>query len=189
MNTKEDTFVTYRRRKSRYTEEFEDIQLEDTNSDMDPIGIHFDRGKGTREEKYRMEFRSLVSALHDLAKGKKEFLHAINRLATKPKLGHNSVPLSPVDRGSTRISGKHAYTNMQNTLDIYNRTSSTPTMPHFLAYVVAGPVMPVEPSEPFGAYLHEYRDLGDEFHGSMYFSYLCNMKSRNQPRNFNRGFN
>ena len=34
MNTKEDTFVTYRRRKSRYTEEFEDIQLEDTNSDM-----------------------------------------------------------------------------------------------------------------------------------------------------------
>ena len=38
MNTKEDTFVTYRRRKSRYTEEqeFEDIQLEDTNSDMDP---------------------------------------------------------------------------------------------------------------------------------------------------------
>ena len=33
MNTKEDTFVTYRRRKSRYMEEFEDIQLEDTNLD------------------------------------------------------------------------------------------------------------------------------------------------------------
>ena len=42
---KEDTFVTYRRRKSRYTEEFEDIQLEDTNSDMDPTGIHSDRGE------------------------------------------------------------------------------------------------------------------------------------------------
>ena len=40
MNPKEDTFVTYRRRKSRYMEdlEFEDIQLEDTNSDMDPTG-------------------------------------------------------------------------------------------------------------------------------------------------------
>ena len=49
MNPEEDTFVTYRRRKSRCTEEqeFEDIQLEDTNSDMDPIGIHSDRGKGT----------------------------------------------------------------------------------------------------------------------------------------------
>ena len=36
MNPEEDTFVTYRRRKSRYTEkqEFEDIQLEDTNLDM-----------------------------------------------------------------------------------------------------------------------------------------------------------
>ena len=69
MNTQEYTFVTYRRRKSRYIEEFEDIQLEDTNSDMDPTGIHSDRGKGTGEEEDRMEFRSLVNALHDLAKG------------------------------------------------------------------------------------------------------------------------
>ena len=47
MNTEEDTFVAYRRRKSKYTEEqeFEDIQLEDTNSDMDPTGIHSDIGK------------------------------------------------------------------------------------------------------------------------------------------------
>ena len=51
MNPEEDTFVTYRR-KSRYTEEqeFEDIQLEDTNSDMDPTGVHSDRGKGAGEE-------------------------------------------------------------------------------------------------------------------------------------------
>ena len=83
MNTKEDTFVTYRRNKSRYTEEqeFEDIQLEDTDSDMDPTGIHFDRGKGTGEEEDMMEFRSLVNALHDPAKERKEVLHAINRLA------------------------------------------------------------------------------------------------------------
>ena len=45
MKTEEDTFVSYRRRKSRYTEEFEVIQLYDINSDMDPTGIHSDRGK------------------------------------------------------------------------------------------------------------------------------------------------
>ena len=45
MNTEGDSFVTYMRRKSRYTGEFEDIQLEDTNSDMEQTGIHSDRGK------------------------------------------------------------------------------------------------------------------------------------------------
>ena len=58
-----------------------------------------------------MEFRSLVNALHDLAKGKKEVLHAINRLALKLEPGHSSIPLSPVDR-DTSSSGRHAYTNM-----------------------------------------------------------------------------
>ena len=55
MNLEEHTFVTYRRRKSRYTEEqeFEDIRLEDTISYMNPIGIHSNRGKGTREEEDR----------------------------------------------------------------------------------------------------------------------------------------
>ena len=75
MNSKEDTFVTYRRRKSRYTDkqEFEDNQLEDTNSDMDPTGIHSNRAKGIGEEEARLEFRSLVNALNDLAKGKKKY--------------------------------------------------------------------------------------------------------------------
>ena len=133
MSTEDDTFVTYRKRRSRHTEEFEDIQLEDTNSDMDPTGIHSDRGKGTREDEDRMEFRNLVSALQDLAKGQKNVLNAINRLSTKPKPSNSSTPLSPVDRGSTSSSGKHAYTNMQNTPHIYNRPSNRPTMPHFLA--------------------------------------------------------
>ena len=47
---------------------------------MDPIGIHSDSGKGTGEEEDKMDFCSLVNALYDLAKGKKEVLHAINRL-------------------------------------------------------------------------------------------------------------
>ena len=42
-------------------------------------------------------------------------------------------------------------------------------MPHFLEDTVGGPVMQVEPSEPFGAYLQEYRDLGNEFHAAMFF--------------------
>ena len=117
-----------------------------------------------------MEFRNLVSALNDLAKAQKEVLQAISRLALKPEPGHSSIPLSPVDRGSTSSSGKHAYTNMQNTPHIYNKPSSRPTMPHFLENAVAGPFMQAEPSEPFGAYLQEYRDLGDEFHSAMTFS-------------------
>ena len=52
--------MTYRRRKGRYIEdlEFEDIKLEDTNSDMDITGIHSNRGKGTREEEDRLAFHS-----------------------------------------------------------------------------------------------------------------------------------
>ena len=73
MNIKEDTFITYRKR-SRYTEDFEDIQLEDTNSDINPTGIHSDRGKWTGEDEDRMEFRNLVSTLQDLEKGKKMYL-------------------------------------------------------------------------------------------------------------------
>ena len=73
MNTEDDTFVTCRKRSS-YPKDFEDIQLEDTHSDMDPSGIHSDRGKGMGEDEDRMEFRNLVSALQDLAKGKKMYL-------------------------------------------------------------------------------------------------------------------
>ena len=133
MNTEGDPFVTYRRRKSRYTEEFEDIQLEDTNSDMEQTGIHSDRGKGTGEEEDRMEFRSLVSALQDLAKEQKEVLNAINRLSAKLEPGISSTPPSPVERGSSSSSGKMVYTNIQNTPHIYSRPTIRPTMPHFLA--------------------------------------------------------
>ena len=176
MNIKDDTFVTYRKIRSRYTEDFEDIQLEDTNSNMDPTGIHSDRGKGTGEDEDKMEFRNLVSTLQDLAKGKKDVLNAINRLSMKLE---PVTPLSPVDRGSTNNSGKHAYTNIQDTPHIYNIPSSIPTMPHFLADAVAGPVMLVEPSEPFGSYLQEYMDLGDEFHATMSFLDFCCDISKN----------
>ena len=72
MNTEEDPFVTYNKR-SRYTEDFEDIQLEDISSDMEQTGIHSDKGKGMGEDQDKMEFHNLVSALQDLAKGKKMY--------------------------------------------------------------------------------------------------------------------
>ena len=120
---------------------------------MEQTGIHSDRGKGTREDEDMMEFHNLVSALQDLAKGKKDVLNAINRLSAKPEIGINNTPPSPIDRGSTSSSGKIAYTNIQNTLHIYSRRSNKPTMPHFLADTIGGLVMQVEPCEPFGAYL------------------------------------
>ena len=103
-----------------------------------------------------MEFRNLVSILQDLAKGQNDVLNTINRLSTKLKPGNSGTPLSPVDRGSTSSSGKHAYTNMQNTPHIYNRASNRPNMPRFLAYAVGGPVMQIDTTQPFGAYLQEY---------------------------------
>ena len=110
-----------------------------------------------------MEFHNLVSALQDLAKGQKDVLNAINRLLAKPEIGINSTPPSPVEQGFTSSSGKVVYTNIQNTPHIYSSPSNRPTMPHFLADTVGGPVMQVEPSEPFGAYLQEYGDLGMSF--------------------------
>ena len=79
------------------------------------------------------------------------------------------------------------HTHMHNTPHIYSKPSR-PSMPHFLEKDTTGPIIPAELSEPFGAYLKEYRDLGDEFHSTMSFFNFCNMKSRNRPRNFNRGF-
>ena len=62
-------------------------------------------------------------------------------------------------------------------------------MPHFLENPNARPFIPAESEEPFGAYIEEYKALGDEFHLAMNFSNVCNMKSRNRPRGFNRAFN
>ena len=73
MNPEETAFMTYKRKKGKYTEdlEFEEIKSEDTNSNMDPIGICCGRGNGTREDEDIMVFHSLVSTLNDLAKGQK----------------------------------------------------------------------------------------------------------------------
>ena len=105
MNPEETAFVTYSRRKGRYTEElgFEDIKLEETDSNIHPTWIHYDRGKGTWEYEYRLAFHSLVGALNDLAKGKEEVLQAINRLANKGRTVyrfHQEIEDPPVAMGN-----------------------------------------------------------------------------------------
>ena len=62
-------------------------------------------------------------------------------------------------------------------------------MPQFLDGAGTGPTIQGESAEPFGAYLQEYRLLGDDFHSAMSFAEFCNMKSRNKPRGGNRNFN
>ena len=138
MNPKETTFVTYRRRKGRYIEdlEFEDIKLEDTDSDMDLTGIHSDRGKGIGEDEDMIAFRSPASALNDLAKGQKEMLHAINRVVIKLEQSQNNLPISSGDRGSTNNSGRHESTRIHNTPHIFNKPAR-PTMPQFLENATA----------------------------------------------------
>ena len=87
MNPNDSAFLIYRRRKDRYTEDpkLEEIKLEDTDSDIYTTRIHSNRGKGTGEVEDRLAFHNLVSASNDLAKGQKEVLHAIKRLALRSK--------------------------------------------------------------------------------------------------------
>jgi hypothetical protein len=77
--------------------------------------------------------------------------------------------------------GSHSRTTMQSHPHLYTKTSR-PTMPQFLGSDATGQVVQVEQDEPFGAYLEEYRRLGDDFHSAMSFAEFCNLKCRNRPR-------
>jgi hypothetical protein len=77
---------------------------------------------------------------------------------------------------------------MQSHPHLYSRTPR-PTIPQFLDSPTVGQVVQAEQDEPFGAYLQEYRALGDDFHSAMSFAEFCNIKSRNRPKGFNRAFN
>jgi hypothetical protein len=57
-----------------------------------------------------------------------------------------------------------------------------PTMPQCLGNEGVGPLMQVEQDEPYRAYLEEYKRLGDDFHSTMSFTELFNMKSRKRMR-------
>ena len=63
MNTEGDPLVTYRKRRSRYTGEFDDIQQEDISSDMEQRGIHSDKGKGMGQAAVE-RLRTLIYRIH-----------------------------------------------------------------------------------------------------------------------------
>ena len=76
---------------------------------------------------------------------------------------------------------------MQSHLHLYSG-SQRPTLPQFLERTMTGQVIQEETAE-FGAYLQEYRTLGEDFHSAMSFIEFFNLKSRNRPRGGNRNFN
>lgn len=127
-------------------------------------------------------FNSLISALNELAKGQKEMLAAINRLADKP--GESQNNLSNNGEGGSHDGGRvHAWTTMQSHPHLYSG-STRPTLPQFLDGTSTGMAVQVE-QDPYGAYFEEYRALGDDFHASLSLADFCNLKSRNKPRWFN----
>ena len=109
-------------------------------------------------------------------------------MVDKPRQDQNKLQVPQGDRVSTSNSGRHEYTTMQNIPHIYNNPPR-PTMPQFLENPTTRPIILAELEDSFGAYIEEYRELGDCFHLSMTFSFFYNMKSKNIPREFNRAFN
>ena len=71
--------------------------------------------------------------------------------------------------GANNGEGSHARTTMHSHPHLYSR-SQRPTMPQFLDGAGTGPTIQAEPAEPFGAYLQEYKLLGDDFHSTMSFA-------------------
>ena len=71
-----------------------------------------DREKDTMEEENRMDFHSLISAMNDLAKGQKEVLSAINRLADKLGQVQHKLQVVQGDKGSTNNNGRHEHATM-----------------------------------------------------------------------------
>lgn len=180
MNTEDLQNISYRRQRYRSRNPVP----EEEEAEVPPERT---KGKETMGDQDNAAFNSLIRALNDLAKGQKEMLAAINRLADKPGESPNNLSNNGKG-GSNNGNGTHAHTSMQSHPHLYSRTSR-PSIPLFLDSPTAGPLVQAEQDEPFGAYLQEYRALGYEFHSTMSFSEFCNIKSRNKPKGFNRVFN
>jgi hypothetical protein len=54
-------------------------------------------------------------------------------------------------------------------------------MPQFLSGDATGSEMEVEQDNPYGAYLEEYRRMGDKFQLAMYFTNFFHLKQKNRP--------
>ena len=169
--------ITYRRQKYRRQEpEREEEEVEELEPGQDTMG-----------DQDNPEYNSVVNILNDLAKGQKMMLDLMGQLASHSLEGLQKKELHNGE-GSNNGEGSHARTTMHSHPHLYSG-SQRPTMPQFLDGAGTGPTIQADPAEPFGAYLQEYRLLGDDFHSAMSFAEFCNMKSRNRPRGGNRNFN
>jgi hypothetical protein len=180
MNPEDLQNITYRRQRYRSREPIPDREETEAQPERD-------KGKGTMEDQDKAAFNNLISALSDLARGQKEVLAAINRLADKPGVSQNNLS-NNVEGGSNNGNGSHARTTMQSHPHLHSRTPR-PTIPQFLDSPTIGKVVQAEQDELFGAYFLEYKALGDDFHSTMSFAEFCNIKSMNRSKGFNRAFN
>ena len=143
MNIEDLQNITYRRQ--RYMNRDSRSEAEEVESRLKE-----DKDKEDMGDDEKTTFNSLISALNDLAKGQKEMLAAINRLADKP--GESQNNLSNNGEGGSHDGGRvHARTTMQSHPHLYSG-STRPTLPQFLDGTTAGMAVQAE-QEPYGAYL------------------------------------
>ena len=91
-------------------------------------------------------FNNFINALNDLAKGQKEIMEFMGRIAKKGLGNHNEHQTSwnnNAEGGSNSGNEIHSCTNMQSHPHLYSRTSR-PTLPQFLHNQAAGQVIRVE---------------------------------------------
>jgi hypothetical protein len=100
---------------------------------------------------------------------------AVNTMGSQDKQNHNG------ERDSNNGEGSHSRTIMQSHPHLYTRTPR-PTMPQFLDNDASGRMEQTDQDIPFGAYLEEYRRLGDDFQAAMSFHDFFHLKSKNMPR-------
>jgi len=98
-----------------------------------------DKGKETMGGEDKAAFNNLISALYDLARGQKEVLATINKLADKPGESQNNVS-SNGEGGSNNGNKIHARTAMQSHLHLYRKTNR-PTIPRFFDSPTTGQVV------------------------------------------------
>jgi hypothetical protein len=89
-----------------------------------------DKGEDIMSEKYLQDFNSILSALNDLARGQKEMMDLMGKMAVNT-MGSQDKKNNNGERNYTNEEGIHSHTTMQSHPHLYTRTPR-PTMSQFL---------------------------------------------------------